>query len=63
MRRWPRYQSHSNVSCSNCQQDIGIGGWWFHAETIAPGNGQYVQTCEQCRTDTYYDLQTEACND
>lgn len=53
--KFPIYKSHEVVSCFNCGGDL-VGQFWFKSGFPA-GRGEFMQGCEKCQMNTYYDLE------
>jgi hypothetical protein len=55
--KFPVFKSHRLVSCWYCEGDL-VGDYWFKSG-FPRGRGEFVQGCEKCQHDTYYDLERE----
>lgn len=53
-KRFPKFSSHTQVSCFNCGGDLVDG--YFCESGYPKGRGQFRQECEKCRMSTWYDI-------
>ncbi len=53
-KKFPTYASHEEASCFNCGADLD--GSYPRDSGNAHKHGKWEQSCEKCRTTTWYDL-------